>query len=202
LEKDEVKFLLRMTNSATQRISELVGRRTLGEPVEAKLIAWACDMLAEGHDTKSLRLLAGGIKNDSPQEIAEEFNQALIQLGYSIPSKREALNDYGCFVCRRIVDGEIDLDIAHKVLYDIWQKTVYDSEFKGDRRFDVWMYLSDSLGLIEGGLVKDGFVLLPQFKGLSRNTYHDILKCEAQSFIGQHCKSIPANLVVAQNQSY
>ena len=187
-----------MTNSATQRISELVGRRALGEPVEAKLIAWACDMLAEGHDAKSLRFLAGGTENDSSLDIGDEFDQALIELGYSPPPKREALDDYGCFVCRCIVDGNVDLENAHRILYEIWMKTNYDPEIEGDRRFDVWMYLQDSLELVEDGYQP----LLPQFVGLSKKTYHDILKREAQSFIDQHCKSIPANFVVAQNQSH
>lgn len=91
----------------------------------------------------------------------------------------------------------VDLEHAHNVLYEIWQKTNYDPEFKGDRRFDVWMYLQDSLRLVEEGHEP----LLPQFKGLSKKSYHDILKREALRFIEQHCKAISSNIAAIKNRS-
>jgi hypothetical protein len=176
---------------ASHRVHELLGRRALGERVAPQLVAWAADMLVEGHDSKSLRFLAGHAETDSPSEIGEEFDRALGELGHSLPPRREALDDYACFVCQCIVNGTVNLDNAHTVLYEIWKETHHDPKKRRmDGRFDIWMYLSDSLQLVEDGYGP----ILPELEGLSAASYPAFLKLKAGQFLSRYCSLSSASL--------
>lgn len=177
------RALEKMTDHSTRK---LLVSYAVGECQTADIIAWACEKLGEGLDSPHLRLLAGYLPAEVERDSAEfwkDFRQTLTELGIKTPPERDAFADYTCFICKAMVDGLMPPKQGHGILYEIWAETNFNPAKRIDDRFESWMYLDDSLELIEKGYP----ALLPRFEGLNRGNYEQFVKDEAKSFLAIYC---------------
>src|SRR5260221_12904871 len=128
---------------AKQSIS-LWARRMLGESVNPEMIDWACQMLAAGHDSKHLRWLAGCSEKDSSEEILDYFQKAALECGFRVPPPSESVRAYADFVCQSILDNELDAEIGHRLLNQVWIA-------ERGRDYNIWVHLADSRELVKNG---------------------------------------------------
>ena len=170
--------------SRSDHTEALVIRYALAEASREECIAWACDMLVTGHDTKHLRYLAGRSHIDLDSEVFSDFESSLRELNHKVPPKADSLHEYSCYICQKIVGLELDSGKGHAVLYKIWIANVGDPR-RLDRRYDIWMYISDSLKLLEDGYSP----LIPEIADLTAETYPDIVRREAQKFLDRYCNN-------------
>jgi len=144
-----------------------------------ELVNWATDALMAGYDCQSLVILAGLTNLDDGAEIRNFWVRACSELGLKLPKlPEEAIALYSRQICTQILTGEISTLEGHRILYKIWLK----AHLNGDvwsQKYAIWMYLQDSLELAESG---DG-VLLPQLKGLNKQTYDYFIRQEANNFL-------------------
>ncbi|MDF1811946.1 MAG: hypothetical protein P1V20_07020 [Verrucomicrobiales bacterium] len=156
----------------------------LGGATSKEVIDWATAILIDGCDSPHLRLLAGYTESQAEADLQDfrgDFLRTLEELGLDLPSERTAYQDYACIICEEILEEIIALRKGHQVLYSIWQEVNYGI---GDAQiFEPFMYLEDSLSLIEEGYPP----LMERFEGLNASTYPDILRSEARLFLDAHC---------------
>jgi hypothetical protein len=144
------------------------------------LIAWAIAALIADYDSPSLRILAGLTPLNDDHEVREFFAKALHELGIPQRSPEDCIRVYAYEVCRLIVADAIAPQVGHQILYGIWLQTSHSDAFS-THDYDIWLYLDDSYDLVRCGYSS----LLPEFEGLNPETYPDIVKRTAISFIHQ-----------------
>ena len=157
----------------------------IGDATSKDVIEWATTMLIDGHDTPHLCMLAGYSESQAESNLEEfraDFRRTLKELGLELPPERTAYEDHACFICEAILDGAISFRKGHRILYSIWQEVNYG--IGGAQIFEPFMYLEDSLSLVEEGYPP----LMERFTGLNEETYQNILRNEARLFIDAHCK--------------
>jgi hypothetical protein len=158
----------------------LHGRIALNDlPAWHELTNWATDALMAGYDCQSLVILAGLTNLDDGAEIRNFWVRACAELELKLPKlPEEAIALYSNQICSQILTGEISALEGHRVLYKIWLKAHLDSDV-WSQKYAIWMYLQDSLELTETGYE----VLLPQLKGLNKQTYDYFVRQEANNFL-------------------
>jgi hypothetical protein len=109
------------------------------------LIAWAVEALVDGHDSRSLRDLAGldldGAANTvRGVEAGRLFHNALRELGIAIPRKEEALRAHLKAIATLIVAGKISpCEGLGRIEGEVQIPLGYPSDLK------VWYYLVEDL---------------------------------------------------------
>lgn len=171
------------------KFSKLVlAKFALGETTEKESISWACDLLEQGFDTPHLRILAGYTEPEARRDLEDfrsDFQKTVEELGLEFPPKPEAYTDFACYICRSYLDGILDYSTSHTTLYNIWRDTAYDSKNGIDKRFEVWMYLSESIELIYDGYGP----LLEKFNGLNEKNHEEYFRKEAEEFLSQYSET-------------
>lgn len=166
--------------------NRLLTAYALGDATSKEMIDWATAILTGGRDSPHLRVLAGYTESQAEADLEDfraDFRRTLEELDLELPPKRTAYRDYACFICEAILEETIPLRQGHRVLYSIWQEVNYG--IGGAQIFEPFMYLEDSLSLVEEGYSP----LMERFEGLNSSTYPDILRSEARLFLDAHCKS-------------
>lgn len=157
--------------------------------VISNIIDWAYEKLVQGKEITYICYLAGFTLEEADEKVETfwlYFEKALQELNITIPhlSIAEARSEYACLICQDYLMGLLCVDEAHDLLYDVWLENYYaENSVIKDSRFDVWMYLSDSIDLI-----KDGYGALPGFDDLTQDNYEKIFSRLAETFIAQYCK--------------
>ncbi len=170
-------------NSQTpyDQTERLASRYALGDTSKEELITWACDLLGRGADTPHLRYLAGRSPKDLDSEVRADFEAAVRELGLAAPPARSERDAFVRYVCERMISGQADLARAHAVLYDVW-KEVAQAGGGDSRKYEIWMYIADSLDTIADGYGP----LLPKLADLRPETYHAVLIREAKAVVASH----------------
>jgi hypothetical protein len=158
----------------------LQGRMVLGDlPSGQEFVDWAIATLVDGYESPTLIVLAGLSNLDHPQDIRDYWFKVCIEMDLGLPKlPEEAISIYAHQICTQILSGEIAVMTGHQILYQIW----LTANLNGDpwsHKYAIWMYLQDSLELVESGYE----VLLPQLKGLSSQRYDYFVKQEAANFL-------------------
>lgn len=100
-------------------------------------VDWAIACLEDGFDSKNLRMLAATDKPLYPAEIEDRFQNALKELGWNYPSKRESLMNYPKKIAEKIVSGELPPDEGCRQIYLISLELDYPEELKD------WIWLDE-----------------------------------------------------------
>lgn len=135
------------------------------------MIEWAMDRLAAGSECLSTALLAGA-DFEPDDEVIHLFRRAAEEEGINLPDsdgEREWLERW---ICAEIVAGRIEPQSGLTALYKIW----VDSEF--DPRFATWLYLSESVVLLE-----EGYGGLEPFHEMKLEDLDATIRQEAESLL-------------------
>lgn len=85
---------------------EVVALRGLGRSIDERWVGWAVDMLVAGHDTPSLRLLAGATAPFNQFEMAALVDRTLEELGVpGYRSREDAGIALAVVRARQVLDG-------------------------------------------------------------------------------------------------
>ena len=85
----------------------IFGKRVVYQIPADDYIDWAGEMLVQGRDTYSLRILAGLERSASAFEAEDYFLRAAKELGLNIPAPADAVRAYACEIARQIMDEQI-----------------------------------------------------------------------------------------------
>jgi hypothetical protein len=88
-------------------LAAMFGKRALRQLSSGDYVEWAGDMLVQGYDSHSLRILAGLDKFASTFEAEGYFLRSLKELNLSLPDSGGAIRAYACEIARRMIEGKI-----------------------------------------------------------------------------------------------
>lgn len=108
------------------------------------MIEWAMDRLRAGSECPSTTLLAGA-DYEPDDEVVRLFRLAAKEEGIHLPDEAGELQWREIWICDEIVSGRIEPQTGLSALYRIWVESQFDP------RFSTWLYLSDSVELLEDG---------------------------------------------------
>ena len=98
------------------------------------------------------------------------------ELDLVLPSVNEARDIFASYLDEGIIAGSRSADKAHFELYELWRESNYQPELTYNVRLEPFIYLSDSLGLVETGEK-------PCVNGLTAKNYLDYLKQECAIYL-------------------
>jgi hypothetical protein len=151
----------------------IFGRKAFQQLLSDDYVDWAGEMLVDGCDSHSLRILAGLDRRGSAFEAEHYFTRALKELNLNSPDPDIAVRAYGCEIARQIIEDKITAQDGVRKLYQICIGTDYSRDFMG------WYELDDILdSLLQG--IPYGSVTLENFD--------EITKQEAADFIATVCR--------------
>lgn len=121
-------------------LREVVARYALGLPVWDAVSEAACEALAAGADSPSLRLLAGEGADSDPRDLRDLFERAMSELGIAPTDRIEAARFLVALVARRVAEGHLAPQAgARQIALDIFG--VVDAEL------ETKVYAGDGLGI-------------------------------------------------------
>lgn len=126
-------------------LSELAGRRALGNATADDYVRWAEGRLCDGVDSDDVAVLAsfGLAKNPDSREIESWFHKALDDLGLTLPRRDQALLCYSRDICRRIVAAAVSPDDGLQLLEPFYRATEYARSI-----FMIWGELAEDVSLL------------------------------------------------------
>jgi hypothetical protein len=154
-------------------IATVFGRRAMNRVSAADYVEWATGMLVDGHDTPTLRVLAGLDERGSAFEAEEYFRRVLRELQIPEPDEAGKMRAYACDLARQIVSGTLAAEEGVRALYQVCLATGYAPQFM------VWLYLDDALDSIKAGDYPY------TYETATADSYAGIVKMEARRFIEQ-----------------
>ena len=146
------------------------------------IITWAEQLLIGDFYSDSIACLAGYPQKQAQvdrEDFISYFEQAVSDLRLELPPTEDAHEEYGEYLCRGIIDGSIKPAEGHRALYQLWCSCCYESNTPNSRIFEGFMYLDDSMGILDEGYGP----LLDRLEGLSVESYPDFLKEECRLFL-------------------
>src|SRR5262245_50935256 len=93
----------------------------LGLSVSSRLPRRAEEWLLEGYDSPSLRMLAGLTEKDIDQAVPL-FKKAVMELGWPLPDRLEAVKSLSRQVARQILSGEVQPYEGSKRIWELTLK--------------------------------------------------------------------------------
>lgn len=163
------------TNRINYLISSIFGKRALGELSASDYVDWAGEMLMQGYDSHSLRILAGLDKFASTYEAEDYFLRSIKELNFNIPNSETAIRAYACAIAQQIIDEKITGQQGVRTLYKICIATRYEQDFI------IWLELDDALdSLLYGDYPYS-------YESATLENFDEITKREAESFITKVC---------------
>lgn len=164
-----------MTERHTHSTKAIFGKRALYQLPAGEYVEWAGEMLAQGRDSYSLRILAGLDRLASAFEAEDYFLRSAKELGLSIPDAETAVRAYACEIARQIVDGQVGGREGVRALYRVCLATEYDPDYM------VWLSLDDALdGLLSGEYAHT-------HEAATLEDFDEVAKREAEKFIAEVC---------------
>jgi hypothetical protein len=152
-------------------VRAIFGKRALGQLTSGDYVDWAGEMLTQGHDSHSLRILAGLDAFTSTFEAEDYFLRSVRELGLTVPDRDAAVLGYACGIAQRIIDGELTGRQAVRELYKLCLATQYRRDLM------VWLYLDDALDSLLAGEYPY------TYKSATLENFEEIVRREAESFI-------------------
>jgi hypothetical protein len=94
-------------------------------------IDWAADMLGQGYDSPSLRILAGLVDSKGSTFEPEHYFQLCVkELSIILPEFKQALRAYALEISSDIIDGNIRPGDGVRVLSRIYMATDFDPDYE------------------------------------------------------------------------
>ncbi|MCA1617990.1 MAG: hypothetical protein LC795_01460 [Acidobacteria bacterium] len=153
----------------------LFGKRALYQLPASDYVDWAVEMLAQGSDSYSLRILAGLGPSTSSFEAEGYFLRSARELGLRIPDSAGAVRAYACEIARELVEGRLDAREAVRALYRICLGTEYE------REYIIWLRLDDALdSLLSGGYAYT-------YESATLENFEEVARQEAGKFVAEMC---------------
>lgn len=153
----------------------IIGKRALYHLHANDYVDWAGEMLVQGYDSYSLRILAGLERLASTFEAEEYFLRSAKELGLSIPDSGTAVRAYACEIAQQIVDGRLTGQEGVRELYRICLATEYDRDYL------VWLQLDDALDTLLSG------EYAYTYESATLENFDEVAKQEAEKFIVEMC---------------
>src|SRR5215510_8817812 len=113
----------------TYLLTSIFGKRALGQLSSGHYVEWAGEMLVEGYDSPSLRILAGLDRFASSFEAEDYFLRSLNELNLTPPDSTTAIRAYACEIAQRVIDGRMSGKDGVRALFQISIATDYSREF-------------------------------------------------------------------------
>ncbi len=108
------------------------------------MIEWAMDRLTAGSQCPSTTLLAGA-DYEPDDEVVRLFRRAAKEEGISLPDEAGEPQWLERWICAEVVSGRVEPQTGLSALYKLWVNSQFDP------RFATWLYLSESVVLLEDG---------------------------------------------------
>ena len=162
-----------------ENASQLVARFVIGQVSPEEVVEWALTCLQQGVDSPTLPVVAGYTNAELARDVhgfRDDVSKVFRELDFVIPSVEESREVFTRYLCNGIISGTLDGDKAHFELYELWRESNYQPELAYNSRLEPFMYLSDSLGLVEMGEE-------PVVNGLTSENYLDYLKLECVKYL-------------------
>ena len=159
--------------------SYLVARFVVGDAAPEELVEWAIACMQDGLESRTLPIVAGYTKvelSNDTGDFRNDVTRLFKEFEISLPSMNAAREWFARYLCEGIIGDSLCPDSAHFELYELWRESNYQPELEYQPRLEPFMYLSDSLGLVEMGEV-------PVVNGLTSENYHDFLKKECRIYL-------------------
>ncbi|MEM7134350.1 MAG: hypothetical protein AAF702_49225 [Chloroflexota bacterium] len=152
-------------------LTAIFGKRVLKQVSSTVYADWAVQMLIQGHDTHSLRILAGLDRFASTYEAEEYFLRTVKELHLTLPDSDTAIRSYACEIAQNIVDGEISGKEGIRMLSQICLDMDYPHDYL------VWFHLDDALDSLLHGHYP------VTYESLTLENVDQVAKREAENFI-------------------
>ena len=136
---------VRHTKMLQKNTNVLFAKRYLETAVSENYVEWALELLEQGQDSPSLRILAGLFSPFNSFEVQDYFERSLKELHVDEPKESDAINSYSIYLCERIISGNIETISGMEALYRI----CIHLDYRGD--YIVWLELSDAVLSIKYG---------------------------------------------------
>jgi hypothetical protein len=149
----------------------IFGKRALYQLPSSDYIDWAGEMLVQGYDSYSLRILAGLECLASTFESEDYFLRASTELGLSIPDSGAAVRAYACEIAQQIVEGKVTAQDGVRALYRICLATEYDRDYL------IWLELDDALDSLLSG------EYAYTYESATLENFDEVARQEAEKFI-------------------
>lgn len=156
-------------------IKAIFGRRALGQLSASDYVDWAGEMLVQGYDSHSLRILAGLDKFASTFEAEDYFLRSIKELNLRIPDSANAIRAYACEIAEQIIKGIVTGQEGVRALYNVCIATEYE------RDFIIWYELDDALD----SLLYGDYPFT--YESATLENFDEIAKREAATFIATVC---------------
>lgn len=122
-----------------------------------KYIDWAINVMELGYESENLFILAG-LDNELTQIREEYFWKTIKDLNISVnKTDAELIQNYAKFIAQKVIDNEIDIDDAFRIMLRICSTTGYEQRYipfyEIDEDLDYLFY--DNSILFNSGLTKE-----------------------------------------------
>lgn len=161
-------------------VNAIFGKRALQQLSTDDYVDWAGEMLVQGYDSYSLRILAGLDRFASPFEVEDYFQRSVKELGLHIPNSENAIRAYACAIAQQVIDGEVTGQQGVRALYRICLATNYGRDFM------IWLELDDALDSLLCG--EHPYT----YESATLDNFNEIAKLEAANFIATVCNHTAA----------
>ena len=156
-------------------ITAIFGKKALQQLSSGDYVDWAGEMLVQGYDSRSLRILAGLDRFVSTFEAEDYFVRAITELNLTLPDSDTAIRAYACAIARQIIEEKITAKDGVRALFKICIAAEYA------RDFIIWLELDDALDSLLSG--NHPFT----YESATLENFDDIAKREAANFIAAVC---------------
>ena len=136
--------------------SYLVARFVVGDAAPEELVEWAIACMQDGLESRTLPIVAGYTKvelSNDTGDFRNDVTRLFKEFEISLPSMNAARECFARYLCEGIIGDSLCPDSARFELYELWRESNYQPELEYQPRLEPFMYLSDSLGLVETGEV-------------------------------------------------
>jgi hypothetical protein len=156
-------------------LTAIFGKRALGQLSSDHYVEWSGEMLVQGYDSRSLRILAGLNRLASTFEAEDYFLRSIKELNLSPPDRDSAIRAYACEIAQRVVEGKIPAGEGVRALYQICIANDYA------RALIIWLELDDALdSLLHGDYPFT-------YESATLDNFDEVAKREAADIIAAVC---------------
>ena len=156
-------------------LTAIFGKKALQQLSSRDYVDWAGEMLVQGYDSRSLRILAGLDRFASTFEAEDYFGRAITELNLTLPDSDTAIRAYACAIARQIIEDKITAQDGVRALFKICIAADYAPDFI------IWLELDDALDSLISG--NHPFT----YESATLENFDEIAKREASNFIAAVC---------------
>jgi hypothetical protein len=154
-------------------LTAIFGKRALQQLSSVDYVDWAGEMLVQGYDSPSLRILAGLNRSASTFEAEGYFDRSMTELSLTPPDSDAAIRAYACEIARQITEDKITAKDGVRALVGICIAT------ECARDFVIWLELDEALD----SLISGNYPFT--YQSATLENFDEIAKREAANFIAK-----------------